>query len=267
MAEDGTPVGSSSAPVTDKAPDWCPDRINPNLQRYWDGQAWSAQRRWVAGQWVEDQIGASPPPPGAAPGAPVGPAPNFPPSGPSVAMGPPSFAPPNQYMAAGSYGARPYATMTPPVTGLPGSLVGVLVCSVMLIIGSLTPWITVTLAGHSVGSANGIDTSISDLISINGWLVFAGGAVLFVLVILTAMTRERSIRGVSLVIALAAGGVAIYEAVRVIQKISSFHPSSSLGLPTTPLVSVSADVGWGLIITIVGAVGAILTAILDVRQG
>lgn len=63
------------------------------------------------------------------------------------------------------------------------------------------------------------------------------------LVILTAITGERSIRAVSLVIALAAGGVAIYEAVRVIQKISSFHPSSSLQLPTSPSHGASADVG------------------------
>jgi hypothetical protein len=37
----------------DRRVDWHPDRIKPNVQRYWNGTEWSAQRQWVGGRWEE----------------------------------------------------------------------------------------------------------------------------------------------------------------------------------------------------------------------
>jgi hypothetical protein len=47
----------SSASGTIKEPGWYPDRINPNVQNYWDGHGWSAQRRWEAGRWSDVEMG------------------------------------------------------------------------------------------------------------------------------------------------------------------------------------------------------------------
>src|ERR1700684_1808085 len=65
------PVGGFEA--NPKSPGWYPDRASPNDQSYWDGQNWTARRRWTSGQgWIV--AGDAPPealhdssPPSAAP--------------------------------------------------------------------------------------------------------------------------------------------------------------------------------------------------------
>src|ERR1700722_16961517 len=42
-------VALSGAGVSPKAPGWYPSRTNPSDQTYWDGQNWTARRRWTAG--------------------------------------------------------------------------------------------------------------------------------------------------------------------------------------------------------------------------
>ena len=44
-------------------------RMSPNLQKYWDGSGWIAQRRWIAGQWVSEPPPGAPVAAGAVPGA------------------------------------------------------------------------------------------------------------------------------------------------------------------------------------------------------
>ena len=37
-------------------PGWYPDISNPNVQRYWDGTRWSAQRVWAMRGWQESGL-------------------------------------------------------------------------------------------------------------------------------------------------------------------------------------------------------------------
>ena len=47
------PQGEDGAGSTPKNPGWYPTRTNPNDQTYWDGQDWTARRRWTSGKgWV-----------------------------------------------------------------------------------------------------------------------------------------------------------------------------------------------------------------------
>ena len=51
VAEPDGHVGGYGA--TPKAPGWYPDRASPNDQSYWDGQNWTARRRWNSGKgWL-----------------------------------------------------------------------------------------------------------------------------------------------------------------------------------------------------------------------
>src|SRR6185437_15586639 len=138
-----------AAPGADVAggrdPGWFPDRMNPNVQKYWDGNGWTAQRRWVAGQWQLEPL----------PGVPRTPA------GPGVAAASGSFAAPGMGappMDSGyyAYGGRPHQSRfvpptalaqrpirtAAPVTSVSFSQAALLLCSVLLIVGAFTPWVT-----------------------------------------------------------------------------------------------------------------------------
>jgi hypothetical protein len=143
-------------------------------------------------------------------------------------------------------------------------MLGVLVCSVIIIIGSLTPWVSISLAGHAFGSANGTDSSISDLIGINGWLTFAAGLILFLLVGFTAFTGERVFRLSTLGLALVTAGLAIYCLVRILQKISNVPTPLSSHIPNGSF-GIDVSVAYGLIILLIGALGAVLFAFADIR--
>jgi hypothetical protein len=61
-------VEHPSSAGSGKPPGWYPSRGGINEQSYWDGEAWTAQRRWNGATWTE-----MPPPDGAAPGTGPGP--------------------------------------------------------------------------------------------------------------------------------------------------------------------------------------------------
>ena len=235
---------------SDKTEGWQPDRMNPNLQRYWDGSAWTATRRsGRAGQWVDEAAVA-------AAAVPLG-APNRRARRP---VRPPAHA--------GFFldGRRRRTPGISPTT-VSAALGGLFVCSFLLILGSFTPWISVSIDGHGFASVAGTDSGISQLIGVNGWITFSAGIFLFVLACMIVDLRRRPSSGASalLVVALAAAGFAIYDLVRILQKISqaaSAASSSEFGRrPSRPTTTV----GWGLIVVVVGGVGALLCA-LSIRQ-
>jgi hypothetical protein len=135
-----------------------------------------------------------------------------------------------------------------------------MLCSLLLILGSFTPWITVSFAGHST-SAAGTDSGISALIGVNGWITFSAGILLFILVCMVVVSAEPLFRSVALVVALAAAGFAVYDLVRILQKISEAASSSSSGIG----LALQTDnlVGWGLIVTVIGGVGALICAVSE----
>ena len=221
------------------APGWYPDRMAPNLQKYWDGNAWIAQRRWIGGKWVNE------PPPGVAPDA-----------GAAIP-------------GAGGYrgfAASPAATTSRGVStpAVSFGAIGLLVSCVMVIVGSFTPWVTVSIASLSV-SANGTDSGISDAVGVNGWITFACALLLFILVCLSTINPAPLFRSLILIIALVVTGFAIYDLVRILQKISQAqHPS--LNGAVIKAFNANASVAWGLIVVVIGAVGTLLFAIIEYRS-
>jgi hypothetical protein len=222
---------------TAKVPGWEPDHINPNVQRYWDGSAWTATRRWVAGRWIDESApvaGASAVSSGAAPTN----------QNQYVRLPPP--------VSTSAVHTRHGAVVRPAVGGL-------LICSVLLILGAFTPWLTISLAGHSA-SVGGTDPGISQLIGVNGWITFSAGILLFVLACMIVVSAEPLFRSVALLVALGAAGVAIYDLVRMLQKISQAASASSS--PLHAVLQTKNYVGWGLIVTVVGACGALIFAVV-----
>jgi Protein of unknown function (DUF2510) len=229
-------IGGASRTAREKVPGWEPDHINPNLQRYWDGSAWTATRRWVAGQWIDD----------SAPTADAS----------AVSSG---TAPTNQ---------NQYVRLPPPVSTsavhtrhaavVRPAIGGLLICSILLILGAFTPWLTISLQGHST-SVSGTDPGISQLIGVNGWITFSAGILLFVLACMIVVSGEALFRSVALLVALGAAGFAIYDLVRMLQKISQAASASSS--PLNAVLQTKNYVGWGLIVTVVGGCGALLLAL------
>jgi uncharacterized protein DUF2510 len=262
-------------------PGWYPDRMNPNVQKYWDGNGWTAQRRWVAGQWQPDLLqgaAAAATVPGRNPAPPSLQAPPPSPAGAPAVQGVPPGAPmpprPDggfSYTAGYAGGVAPFSprahlpaaprTAVPgrTTTSVSGSHVGLLVCSILLILGSFTPWVTVSLGSFSA-SAAGTDSSISSLIGVNGWITFSGGILLFILVCMAVINPEPIFRSAALIISLIVAGFAVYDLVRIVQKISqSAHPAFN-NAPISQL-QVNASVGWGLIVAVIGGLGALVCAV------
>jgi hypothetical protein len=57
-AADGAVGGPEPAPAVSpamagRAPGWFPDQQDMEVQRYWDGTAWTRTRRWRNDQWVD----------------------------------------------------------------------------------------------------------------------------------------------------------------------------------------------------------------------
>jgi hypothetical protein len=200
------------------------------VQKYWDGSAWIAQRRWIDSRWV-----------------------NEPPGGTADASGAASFRP--------SSTSRSVTTPT-----LTGAAIGVFCSSVLIIVGSFTPWLTISFAAFS-GSASGTDGSISDLIGVNGWITFAGGLVLLIFFCLMAVSPAPLFGSITLVVAAVVAGFAVYDLVRIVQKISQAS-SVTPAFNASPLRGLQPDitVGWGLIVLVIAALGALAFAIVQARS-
>ncbi len=241
------PVGATPRHESDKRPDWYPDRINPNVQSYWDGTAWTSQRRWVNGTWIDET-----PPAAVIPGAAsitdstYTPARSFAPSAPTA----PGSRPLPPYSAAYTQTNRRPVVMSP----VTGGMAGLLFCSLLLILGSLTPWISVSLGSLST-SISGTDSGISALIGVNGWITFAAGIVLFILVCMSVISDEPIFRSAAFVVALACAGFAAYDLIRILQKIS--EQPGGFG---------HANIAWGLIVTVIAAIGSLIAATNDTRR-
>ena len=140
-----------------------------------------------------------------------------------------------------------------------------LVCGVALMYGSVGPWISVSGKGTLADfanfaqihvSVNGIDPSISTLISVNGWVTFIGGILLVIFACFGMTSEEVQLSIFTVIIAAATAIFAIYDMFRIVQKISQ--------VPST--VSADVSVGWGLICVLSAAVLATLIAIVRLLQ-
>ena len=226
--------GSNRAP-SDRGPGWEPDRLNPNLQRYWDGSGWTAARRWVSNQWVDESLLPT--------------------------------RPPSMLESAGST-VRASASGTPKrqrqTVTVTAGFGGLFICGVLLILGSVTPWVTVSFANQSL-SAQGIDITISHSFLANGWFTLPIGILLLLLTFLGVTSGEPFIRVMLLVLSLAAAAVAVYALVRILQAIAQSSAPTFNGAPIKLPVQPTASVGWGLIVLLIGAVGAVVCALSEAK--
>jgi hypothetical protein len=230
-------MGRHAAGSGPKAPGWYPTRANPSDQTYWDGENWTARRRWTTGKgWVE----AGEVPAGAA----------------SVAAPPP---------ARPRLSGNPYAPVStfakPTATGVTFSL-GVfvlLVCGIALMYGSVGSWVHVSGnfgVANFHASINGTDPGISTLIGVDGWVTFIGGVLLVVFACFAMTSEELQIAIFTAIIAAATSVFAIYDMFRIVQKISQVPASAG----------ANVSVGWGLICVLSAAVLAMLIAIVKLIQ-
>lgn len=230
---DGSHIGSGGLP---KSPGWYPDRASPNDQSYWDGQGWTARRRWnsgkgwiVAGDAPEEAIRDSSPPS----------------AGPRLS-------------------ANPYVSFAPSrskATGFTFNL-GVLLlltCGIALMYGSVGEWVHVSgsvgIANFHV-SVNGIDPGVSNLITVNGWVTFIGGILLVIFACFEMTSEEIQLAILTTVIAAVTAVFAVFDMFRIVQKISQ--------VPAQAGSNVS--VGWGLICVLSAAVLAMLIALVRLLQ-
>ena len=235
----GTPAATESAPdlgwhpvgANPSDPGWYPSGENPNEQAYWDGQTWTAKRRWTVTGWVEEGAPAAAAVSGAGAGA----------AAPRLSANP--YAPPAH--------SKPKTT---PATVSVGLLL-IMASAITLMYGSVGSWIRLTGSVGILGlhlNVNGTDPGVSQLIGVNGWATFIAGIVLLVFAGLS-MTNDDTV--LALLTALVAGAtliLAIYDMVRVIQKIQQ--------VTTGPGSSIS--VGWGLIAVLSAAVLIMLVALV-----
>ena len=218
------PVGANP---TD--PGWYPSGVNPNEQVYWDGQNWTAKRHWTVTGWVEEGAAAA-----AASGGPG-------PAAPRMSANP--YAPP-------AY-TKPKTT---PATVNVGFLL-MMASAITLMYGSVGSWIRLTGSLDILGlrlNINGTDTAISSLISVNGYVTFIGGIVLLVFAGLALTNDDMLLAILTALIAAATLVFAVYDMVRVVQKISQ----------VTMLPGSSVSVGWGLIAVLSAAVVAMLVSLV-----
>jgi hypothetical protein len=242
VADDAQPVVSDPDGATGeargnpKAPGWYPDRTSPSDQSYWDGQTWTAKRRWTAGEgWFVA---------GDAP---------------AEATGDSSPPLPTPRLSANPY--IPGGAVRPTSTGftLNLGLLLLLVCGIALMYGSVGEWVHVSgslgIANFHV-SVNGIDPTVSTLITVNGWITFIGGLLLVIFACFAMTSDEIQVLILTAVIAAVSAIFAIYDMFRIVQRISQ--------VPST--FSADVSVGWGLICVLSAAVLATLIAIVRLLQ-
>lgn len=235
-AGSGPEVGQGVAGATPKTPGWYPTRANPSDQTYWDGENWTARRRWTTGKgWMETG---------------------------EVPAGAASVAGPR---TARSRSANPYAPgaalSKPTATGFTFN-VGVLflvACGIALMYGSVGSWVHVSgnlgLANFHA-SINGTDPGITNLIGVNGWVTFIGGVLVVIFACFAMTSEELQLAIFTVIIAALIAVFAVYDMFRIVQKISQVPASAGANI----------SVGWGLICVLSAAVLALLIAIMKLIQ-
>lgn len=133
--------------------------------------------------------------------------------------------------------------------------------SVLLIVGSFTPWATLSVFSLSV-SVSGTDIAISHQFLVNGWFTLTAGGLLFILACMIVSSGDALFHSLAVLISLLAAAFGIYALVRILQSISR-APLSGVAVTA---IKPNASVGWGLIVVLVGAAGAVLCAVGGTRE-
>jgi hypothetical protein len=108
---------------------------------------------------------------------------------------------------------------------------GLVVAGIALMYGSVGTWIKSTASFGSMrisASVNGTDPSITSLIHSNGWITFIAGTVLLVFGGLLLLAEDGFVAALAFMVSFAASGVAAYDMIRIVQKVSG-HADMSVG--------------------------------------
>ena len=134
-------------------------------------------------------------------------------------------------------------------------------CSFLLILGSFTPWISVSIDGHGFASVAGTDSGVSQLIGVNGWITFSAGILLFILGCMIVVSGDAFFRSER-------HSWWHWRPPDLPSTTSSASCRRSLRRPPPPALlrsdaALQTDnrVGWGLIVVAVGGVGALISAL------
>jgi hypothetical protein len=213
VAEEGG--GLLSPPERDKGPDWYPFGTNPNDQAYWNGQTWTARRRWKGAAW--EQFPFDPYEGGQHTGV----------AGPATSASS-SWSPPRQARRERSA-----------AVGVAGPLILAL-SGVVIIIGSVTAWFTLSVSILSAAIRTGSVSGTSH--GGEGWISLIGGIFLVLvglLMVLAEGVLQRLLGQVAAVSAGASLGISVY----VVDRIASANSAASgigWGLILVLLGSVAA---------------------------
>jgi hypothetical protein len=140
-----------------------------------------------------------------------------------------------------------------------------LVCGILMMVGSVTAWVSVTLLGHTISVA-GSDGAVSAAIGVNGWITFTGGVALIVLGGLLLISSDPSLRLVATMVAVASLGFAVYDVARILDKLSQTDTSAAKLAPLPLKFFGGEHIGFGLILVLVASVGATLAAVVEQRS-
>jgi hypothetical protein len=199
---------------------------------------------------------------------------NRPPAIPSPALPrPPSMPPPTMDVRPAYVDPRmgPFqpARVAAPVPKTTAAPLVVLISGALLMVGSVTTWLTVSLAGHSLG-VSGTDASGASgtLSSVNGWFTFTGGVVLLLLGSLMLVSSDRTIRQLAIVVSFGSLAYALYDLIHILSDISNFNSDTKAILKTGigATISPSVTVGYGLIVALVAGVAALVASCLAARS-
>jgi hypothetical protein len=134
-----------------------------------------------------------------------------------------------------------------------GGAAALFISGVLMMAGSTAAWVTTTISGRTV-SQPGIVGSGSLFTQVNGWLTFIVGAVLLVLGAVMIVSGEPALRLLALLFSLTAVGFGVSYLIRILHDISKAHATHN------------TTVGWGLIVVLVGAVGSVISVLVDLRS-
>lgn len=181
----------------------------------------------------------------------------------------PEAAAPKDWWSSGVSDRRPTQVTVPTVTSRrPNAFLPTLMIAggVVAAVGSTLPWVSARILGHTY-MVDGTDHAISTAISVNGWVTLAGGATVALLGALMIISGERALRWLGIVLSLATTGFAVYDIVRIVQKIDESKSRTRHAGPVIANLLGHVTVGYGLIMVVAAAGVASLAALLAGGSG
>ena len=150
-------------------------------------------------------------------------------------------------------------------SGIKASRVVLLLTGVLLIIGSVTPWVSVSLFGHTV-IIDGTDRAISNATTINGWITVALGIVMILVSSLMMTSSQTVLQLLALSVSAIALCFATYFVARVVQELSRADAAAARSSLVGRSVPVHEHIAWGLILLLVAAVVGVIGSGVDFRE-